>query len=342
MKKIVKITESDLEVIVRSVLEQNLQQRYSLDPSKAPSDYLGRGGQFEKKLKSDRAVQLQPYETCVPKRLIVFIRYVMKNKQSLMKQLGVDEKTLMLMVKGAIGIIGRETQYGEVTEFSDDVSEFLRDKGLGGLVDFGIGVQNLARGTKNTQSLGLAQFTPETWKKYGLDKSIGDFDSSFDSIKQGLASLFRLNMDYKRAINAGLNQQAASRNPILEKNGVITKINGSGNHAFDVAIVSHNMTPEKLLTKYCTTNNPLWAAPCNLTEYQPFDNQQSFEKYKAKSKLLLSAKVDPKYKNFPGKLTVNRNQVIPEYFPNLKGPTNHTAIGYLEQVVENIGTLNCF
>lgn len=341
MRRVIKLKESDLEVIIKTLLEQNLQQRYGVDPSRAPSDYLGKGGEFERRLKNDRGVEPQSYEKCVPDPLKGFIKYVMTNKASLMKQLGVDEKTLMLMVKAAIGIIGRETQYGTVTEFADDVAEFLRNKGLGGLVNLGIGAQNLVTGGKNTQSLGLAQFTPETWKRYGLDKSVGDFDTSFGAIKQGLASLFRLDMDYKRAINAGLNPQVASNNPILEKNGIISKINGTGNHVLDVAIVSHNMTPEKLVTKYCTTNNPLWAAPCNLSSYQPFDSQESFDKYKTTSKLISNAKVDPKYKNFPGKLTVNSNQVIPGYFPNLKGP-NHTAIGYLEQVVKNVGSLTCF
>jgi membrane-bound lytic murein transglycosylase B len=89
-----------------------------------------------------------------------------------------------------MGVIGRESQYGKVTELGDDVSEIIRNVGLGFLPEFLISAQNKVRTTlgkeKITQSLGLAQFTPETWKTYGLDKSIGDFNSSLSSISQGL------------------------------------------------------------------------------------------------------------------------------------------------------------
>jgi hypothetical protein len=331
MARIIKLTESDLEQIVKKVLkEQTGPGITSFGPVSQTKETPNK--------------KLQSYEVCVPETLRGFILYVMSNKDTLMKTTGVGGKVFLQMVKASIGIIGRETKYGEYTETGDIASEFLRRNGLGGLVNFAINSTNTVRGVmgkgKITQSLGLAQFTPETWKKYGLDKTVGPYDESLDSTKQGLGTLFKLSSEYQKALKSGLNPDVPSQNQILQNNGIISKINGTGNNALDASIVAHNMTAEKLLTKYCTTNNPLYAAPCNLPTYSPFESQESFNKNKS-TKLLNSAKVDQKYKTFPGKLIVNKNNILPGYFPNLKGP-NHTGIGYLEEVVQKMNTLNCF
>lgn len=345
--KIIKLTESDLKKIVERVIsEQSIMgKKNDFKQQPNPSDYLGKGSGFERQNYPERfARKLSNYETCVPESLRGFIKYVMSNKNTVMKQVGVNEKVFFQMVKAAIGIIGRETKYGNYVETSDTVSEFLRSNGLGGLVNFAMNANNAGRklvGKKEiTQSLGLAQFTPETWKKYGLDQTVGPFDESFSGTKQGLATLFKLGSEYQKAIKMGLSPEVPSQNQILQTNGIISKINGTGNNALDASIVTHNMTADKLLTKYCTTNNPLYAAPCNLSTYTPFETEQSFNQNKS-TKLINTAKVDPKFKKFPGNLTVNRNNVLPGYFPNLKGP-NHTAIGYLEEVVGNMGKLTCF
>jgi hypothetical protein len=177
----------------------------------------------------------------------------------LMKKLNLDYKTLILLTKASIGIIGRESKFGEFTEKSDTFSETLRGAGLGSLVDWGI---KKIYGKNKTQSLGLGQFTPETWKRYGLDKTIGDYNSSFNSINQGLGVLYSLSYRYKKALTNGLKQEP-SVNPVLMKYGLLSKINGTGNHALDMSILSHNMPEEKTLFPYCTTNHPLYSSPCN-------------------------------------------------------------------------------
>lgn len=279
----------------------------------------------------ERLPKIKSYE-CVPQKMNTFVNYVVDNKDSLMKKLKIDYKTLILLTKVSLGIIGRESKFGSFTETSDTFSEMLRGVGLGSLIDWAF----KKYANNRTQSLGVGQFTPEAWKRYGLDKSIGDYDSSFNSVKQGLGVLFSLTDRYKRALKNGLKPEP-SVNPILSNYGVIKKIDGMGNNALDMAILSHNMTETKTLYPYCKTNHPLYAAPCRSAKISPFQNKESFN---PNSKLLKKVK-DPKLKRFPGELTVNQSEIIPNYFPNLRGP-NHTAIGYVEEVSKYVKTFNCF
>jgi hypothetical protein len=315
MKKVIKLNESDLIRIVKKILEEQSvigAPNYGttqLHPTKETTFY-----------------------GCVPGNLSLFVDYVMTNKKLLMKKLNLDSKNLILLTKISLGIIGRESKFGNYTEGWDTFSETLRGVGLGSLVDWGL----KKKYGKRQQSLGLGQFTADTWKKYGLDKSIGDYNSSFNTINQGLGVLYSLNIRYNKALSNGLKQEP-SVNPILTKYGVIQRIKGTGNHALDMAILSHNMSEEKTLYPYCTTNHPLYASPCNKIKMKPYDDQKSFNP----NSTLLKKVTDPKLKKFPGELTVNQSGVIPNYFPNLGGP-GHSGFGYVEEVVKYIKSFNCF
>jgi hypothetical protein len=316
MKKVIKLTESDLLNIVKRVLKE---QEYDTESPFA------------------KQTPLKTTYTCVPGDLNLFVDYVMSNKNLLMKKLNLDYKNLIYLTKASIGIIGRETKFGSFTETQDTASEILRGGGLGSLVNWGIQTYNKYSGKPAiTQSLGMGQFTPETWKRYGLDKSIGDYNSSFNTVKQGLGVLYTLTNRYKKALTNGLKPQP-SVNPILTKYGVIQAINGTGNHALDMAILGHNMPEEKTLFTYCTTSHPLYAAPCNMSKVTPFKSKESF---KTDSSLLQKV-TDPNLKKYPGELTVNRTNIIPNYFPNLSGP-GHSGIGYVEEVAKYIKSFNCF
>jgi hypothetical protein len=324
MKKIIRLTESDLEKIIEKVLiEQSVVgvANYGMTSS------------------SEKKVVLYP---CVPDSLRPFIVYLMANLPKIEKQLGLDKANILYLTKYAMSVIGRETQFGTVTDLGDDVSEMVRGLGLGFLPEFLISAQNKIRQisgkSKTTQSLGLAQFTPDTWKQYGLDKSIGDFNSSFNSISQGLGSLYRLAADYKLALKIGL-QTGPSVNPILKKYAG-TDINGSGNNALDFAIIAHNMGSNKI-KKYCKTNHELYAAPCDNSTFEPFKKESGFNDYKKTGNFIKSPSIPENLKKFPGVLKVNQSSPIPNYFPNLKGP-NHTAIGYVEAVANNAKKFNCF
>ena len=315
MKKIIKLTESDLINIVKRVLEEQ-------SVIGAPNY-----GMVTKSIKP------QKIYNCVPENLSLFVDYVLINKSLLMKKLNLDYKTLILLTKASIGIMGRETKFGSYTENSDAVAETLRGAGLGSLVDWYIKTNY---GEKATQSLGTGQFTSATWKKYGLDKSIGDYDTSFNIVKQGLGVLFSLSFRYKKALSNGLKPEP-SVNPILTKYGLLKKIDGTGNNALDMSILSHNMPEEKTIYPYCTTNHPLYFAPCWKSKSTPFEKQESFN---PNSKLLQKV-TDPKLKKFPGELMVNQSNIVPNYFPNLSGP-KHSGIGYVEEVTKYMNSFTCF
>lgn len=321
MKKIIKLNESELIDLVKKII---VEQRANVRVQNPKILNRSTITQREKTSKT---------YSCVPKNINTFVNYVIDNKNLLMKKLNIDYKNLILLTKVSIGIIGRETKFGSYTQIGDSFSETLRGSGLGSLVDWGI---KKFWGEDKTQSLGVAQFTPETWKRYGLDKSIGDYNSSFNIINQGLGVLYSLTNRYKKALSNGLKPEP-SVNPILTKYGLITKIEGTGNHALDMSILGHNMPEQKTIYPYCTTTHPLYAAPCNKTKVKPFDNEESFN---PKSELLQKV-TDDNLKKYPGILTVNRSQIIPNYFPNLRGP-NHTGVGYVEEVTKHMKNINCF
>lgn len=320
--KIIKLKESDLErIISRVIFEQTTQikQRYGVDPAVAPSDYLGKGGELERQNFSRNVLFDNVNYKCLPKSLQGFANYVRIHKGDLMKKLQVDEKTLLLMTKAAMGTIGRETSFGHGTEFTDDAAEFMMNWGMGLIPKAVVGGINLYRDVrgqnKRTMSLGPAQFTPETWKAYGLDEKVGPYEESFNMIKQGLGTIYRINNDYQRALKVGTGT-GPSVNPIAQRQGKLKTINGTGNNALDLAIVSHNMA--NMINKWCETSDPNYAGPCNETTYQPFKDSK------------------PEIK-----VNVNRNKQILNYFPNKKSGAI-TSIGYLEEVVKYINKFQCF
>ena len=332
--KIVKLTEQDLFKIVKLVLKE--QGSADINDIRRSKEQLSKSSE----------VPVTP--SCLPENTLPFVIYVKTNKKKLMADLSVDEKTLLLYTKCAIGIIGRETKFNTYTEWSDDVSEFLRKWGtlmtkavvppLGKFNLPALSIDKYLNYRNITQSLGPAQFTPETWKKYGLDKKIGDYNNTLDIVSQGIGTIYRINSDYKTILQSGVGTEPSS-NPILLKYGIIKDIKGTGNCALDFTILAHNM-PLYKMTPYCTTNHPLYAAPCNQSRYSPYDDINSFNKNKLTSSLINSPNVPKNLKNFPNILTVHQSDVIPNYLPNLSGPT-HTGIGYVESIAKTINKLTC-
>lgn len=314
----IKLTEKDLKKILKKIIQE--QTNFQTQPiPRSTSDYLGRGGEFERSIGlTTKSTRFFDYK-CLPQDVKAFGNYVANNKQKLMSDLKVDPPTLVLLAKAAMGTIGRETTFGEGTEFADDATEFLYNWGLGIIPKTAQAGWNKARQmmgkNKQQMSLGSAQFTEDSWNLYGLDKKVGPYQSSFNSLKQGIGALYRINDDYKTALKVGTGT-GPSVNPIAVKQGKIKSIVGTGNNALDLAIVSHNMSG--MIEKWCQTNNPNYAGPCNKSEYQPFPTSK---------------------KDF--KLKVYQDKPIPNYFPN-KGSNNLTSIGYLEEVVGYIKNFNCF
>ena len=161
--KIIKLTESDLEQIVKKVLSEQVVPGL---------------GSYNPTPRSPKPLEKKPIKTfsCIPSNLSVFVNYVIDNSQMLMKNMNIDYKTLIFLTKASIGIIGRETKFGTVQTKGDVASEMLRGAGAGSLVDWGMKVYRELGGTTKSQSLGLGQFRPEAWKEYGLDKLVGEYN----------------------------------------------------------------------------------------------------------------------------------------------------------------------
>lgn len=320
VKKNILLTESELTDLIKKIIKE--QNATRLPQKNQFTNYQFNNQERVSGLDNYPNIKYQQqrnFETlsafekykCVPRSVIPFILSVEKNKSKIMGELQIDNKTLSILTKAAIGIIGRETKFGTVTEFSDKASEFLRTVGL----SF---IPQITDNLMSPQSLGTAQFTPETWKNYGLDKKVGDFNHSFNIISQGLAALYRVTQDYKLALSKGLSTKP-SVNPIAVKQGKITNVNGTGNNSLDLAILAHNFGNKKI-GKYCTTNNSNFATLCSNQTVKPYPTDKP---------------------NFI--LTVNQNQEIPNFFPNLSSGANggHTSIGYLEEVAAFMKNYNC-
>lgn len=301
-------------------------------------EHLHRFSNFSAILEDNSSVKIK--FPCIPDKVLPFIDYISKNSEDVRKKLGVDLPTLILLTKASMGIIGRESKFGNYSERTDLYSEIARSKlKLGSLIDWGIDKYGSYKygpdsGKKITQSLGMGQITSQFWEKYKLDQKIGPYNDSFDAKSQGMAVLYALTDRYKSALQKGLKKEP-SVNPVLQKYGLVTSISGTGNNALDLAILGHNMG-EKVITQWCKTSHPLYAAPkSGGPKYSPFKTKESFD---SKSKLLGKVQ-DESLKKFPGELDV-KPEVIPNFFPNLKGPL-HTSIGYVEEVSKYVKQFGC-
>jgi len=299
-----------------NIIEEQLQR---LSTTNAPSDYLGKGRGFERNVTSNVKPVNWNFYKCIPQNLQVLPNYVANNQNMLMSKLKINKQTLTMLTKIAIGIIGRETSFYQDTEFTDDVSQFFYRIGMSAIPNAGEKIANIDNYISNKphqqMSLGPAQFTKDTWNKFGLDKKVGQFETSFTILTQGIGVIHSIYELYKSAIAAGAGT-GPSVNPIAIKQGKIKSINGTGNNSLDLAIVSHNMSG--LINKWCETNNPNFAGPCNQKTYQPYKTSK------------------PEIQ-----LTVFQNKPIPNYFPN-KGTGKLTSIGYLEEVVGYVRNYGCF
>ena len=235
---------------------------------------------------------------------------IWENKDKVKKSMGMpNDETLLTIMRYAIGITQRETKMGKTTTDRDDYAELIRGMGMGSLLPK----------KYSGQSLGVGQFTKNTWYEYGLDKIVGEYNYSFNWGKQILAIMYRIWKDYKLAISRGLGTMP-SVNPITKKRVDAKRkaegktkmftIDGSGNVSLDLAILSHNMGTSKI-KKYCKTSNDNFAGPCDQKTYTPYKD-----------------KTDPKY---VGTLTVYQDQWIKGYFPYLEHKEK-TSIGYVEEV----------
>ena len=135
------------------------------------------------------------------------------------------------MLKAALGIVGRETSYGQSTRFK--ILSPL--KNIGASLGF-------------DTSAGLAQMKNSTKKELNITQDI-------TTVSGALIAVYKfLDRSYKKAIQEGYSTNQPSTTPKTS----------TGNAALDIAIASYNIGYGRI-TKYCKTNDPNIKRPCKLS-----------------------------------------------------------------------------
>jgi len=174
---------------------------------------------FNKQMENSRSVQAS---SCVPGPYASAIRKLKNSGAS------------TLLLKAALGIIGRESDFGGGESMMSKKwwSYKLKSqvKNLKSLFDDYSG---------DPTSLGPAQITPQTAKQYGINPNdLNDVSTAVNGAYKILLS------NYNLAIKNGYSTNKPSSN----------FTNGTGNAALDLAIAGHNLGESKM-TKYCETSN---------------------------------------------------------------------------------------
>lgn len=280
MKKIIRLTESDLTRIVKRVIEEQRPDHLMPGQSDNPTN-----------IKNHNA---KP--TCVP---LLFKDAVNKF---------VNQGYNKLFIKTALGIIGRESDFGSSNRYT-----FLSP------------LKTLLAYVGRQTSVGPSQITPETAKKYGL--SVSDLTTAEGSIK-GAYSIIKDN--YNKAIKVGY----STNKPSINFDG------GTGNSALDMAIVGFNMGQSKIV-KYCKTTNPNIKKPCSMAG-QTIVEQRLDHLMPEQSDNPTNLKTRNTDKK---KLTV-LNEWVPDYLPNYKTErwdgVNISSHGYVKEVATKLKSFNCF
>lgn len=224
MKKIIKITESDLQMIVKQVLKEQSKGK----PITAPAATLTpnqpqQQSSLQPTMNTDAGRKLSTYSVsssllpCVPAAF----------KLSIQNFLGKNyDKTFL---KAVLGIIGRESDFGESKRFK-----------------FTSPLKSLWAALGGQTSVGYAQIKPETAEKYGikmedLELASGSVDAAYKIIQD----------NYNLALKNGYTTQPS-----------VNLKDGTGNSALDLAIAAYNLGASKI-TKYCETSDPNIKKPCS-------------------------------------------------------------------------------
>jgi hypothetical protein len=171
-------------------------------------------------------------------KTIPFVLWVQSHKKKVMTTLGIDEKTLKLLTKAAIGIMGRESTFGNSNRYA-----------IKSLIDTVLGVGS---------SYGPAQMKTPTWDALNVAKKFGFSESDIRNfVGAGIGALTFLADSYKKAISNGYSTNSPSSN-------IKT---GTGNGALDISIGSYNFGSIHI-TRYCKLPNDKTAHVCNSNEKQ--------------------------------------------------------------------------
>jgi hypothetical protein len=271
MKKIIKLKESDLKKIIKNII---LDESITNLPN-----------------------QQNNILDCVP--------YIFRFAVNELKKNGYN----ILLLKTALGVIGRESDFG-----SSDRYKYLNP------------LKTLWSFLGGKASVGYGQVKLDTAKKYNLN--VNDLNTALGSLK---AVYLILSKNYEKAKSVGYTDNPSSN-----------FVEGTGSAALDISIVGFN-SGEGIIVKYCETNDPnikrncllsgklVEQKPDHLMPYQP-DNPGMKDYYDA-------------YFEGKKKYKVTNKQIF-DYLPNFKTKrwdgVNITSHGYVKEVAKNIKKYNCF
>ena len=243
-------------------------------------------------------------------------------KTSLAVEYAISQGAKPNLVKFALGILGRESDFGEVMGAYGikAVPEYIMNKmsevipGFKEVLQFGA---KIAFGKENwVPSMGIAQMTPDISKKYNVNlEDLMSLSGSLLAVSKYLKDLYKQTLNFYDA-----NQPSK----IIWDGKLITNPSSSGNAALDAAIMSYNLGSSKFRKQYCSTNNSKYMAPCNSPNgiYQPHPKDQ------------------PNLR-----LKVNTNNIIRNYIPTIKTKTSTnqyiSSTGYLKEVVGHSKKFDC-
>jgi hypothetical protein len=281
MGKLIRLTESDLEIIVKKVLDEQ--------------SVVGAPNYGTTQKKSSETTNNTKILPCVPEAFKLPTNTLVKKNYN------------KLLLKAALGIIGRESDFGESNRFK-----------------FTSPLKTLWAAFGGQTSVGYAQIKPETAEKYGiglvdLNMALGSLDAAYKILSD----------NYNKALKIGYTTEAPQN---LKE--------GTGNAALDLAIAGYNMGASKIV-KYCKTSDPNIKKPCSLAGKTLQEQDGSIELAMNRRN---QEQLNPKPNNKKSiKVT---NEEVKNYIPNFKTKrwdgVSISSHGYIKEVASRVKSYNCF
>jgi hypothetical protein len=243
------------------------------------------------------------------------------NEKSMAVQYSIGHGIEPIFVKYALGILGRESDYGKIygAYAKKAAPEYIMNKLSEVVPGFRSLLQWAAKKRYNKEnwvpSMGIAQMTPDVAEKYGINlEELMTLSGSLYAASRYLRDLYKITQKYY-----DIDQQSK----IVYEKKLMLNPSSSGNAALDAAIMSYNLGSGKFNKSYCTTNNVEYMAPCESPNgvFKPFPKDSP---------------------NFI--LKVNKNQPVKNYIPTIKTKTGQgyiSSTGYLKEVTTRAKGFAC-